>query len=411
MSESSDTPSSDHFLSEAPSVDELQNALGGDFEVHRMLGEGSMAVVYLATERGLDRQVAVKVLRQSHAASETARARFEREAKSSASLSHPKIVQVYRFGRLPNDTPYLVMRYVKGRTMEERIEAEGRLDLQTVRGTLKGVASALAAAHAAGIIHRDIRPANVLWDDERREALLSDFGIAALQAPTGEQAARLTTIGQVIGNPRYLSPEQLREESITEMVDIYAFGILGYELLSGRGPYDGSNNAQMMAAHLQAEPRPLEDLRGGAPHDLADVLRRCLNKEPRKRPRATDIERILEQGDPEATGGYASVPRPGQTDPTDVGELVKRRVPQIVAITLAAGAGLIGVVGELTGDVLPDISLRLTVPFVIAAVLVSTVIAWFHGEKGEQQATALEYTLLGVIGVGWLAATVWILMG
>ncbi|HKK94252.1 MAG TPA: serine/threonine-protein kinase [Longimicrobiales bacterium] len=410
MSDTSGTPSSDDFLAEAPSVDALQSALDGDFEIHRLLGEGSMAVVYLATEKGLDRQVAVKVLKRSHAASETARARFEREARSSASLSHPKIVQVYRYGRLPDDTPYLVMRYVKGRTMEERVEAEGRLDLRTARKTLKSVASALAAAHKAGIIHRDIRPANVLWDDEGKEALLSDFGIAALQAPTGEQAARLTTIGQVIGNPRYLSPEQLREESITEMVDIYAFGILGYELLSGRGPYDGTNNAQLMAAHLQAEPRPLDELRGGAPADIADLLRRCLNKEPKKRPRAVDIERQLEESDPETSGAYASVPRPGQPDPTDIGELVKRRVPQIVISTAVAGGTTILAVSELD-DRLPESAFPLTVALAIAALFASMVIGWFHGEKGEQTAPTLEYVLLGVIGVGWLAATVWILVG
>jgi len=410
MSDTSGTPSSDDFLAEAPSVDALQSALDGDFEIHRLLGEGSMAVVYLATEKGLDRQVAVKVLKRSHAASETARARFEREARSSASLSHPKIVQVYRYGRLPDDTPYLVMRYVKGRTMEERVEAEGRLDLRTARKTLKSVASALAAAHKAGIIHRDIRPANVLWDDEGKEALLSDFGIAALQAPTGEQAARLTTIGQVIGNPRYLSPEQLREESITEMVDIYAFGILGYELLSGRGPYDGTNNAQLMAAHLQAEPRPLDERRGGAPADIADLLRRCLNKEPKKRPRAVDIERQLEESDPETSGAYASVPRPGQPDPTDIGELVKRRVPQIVISTAVAGGTTILAVSELD-DRLPESAFPLTVALAIAALFASMVIGWFHGEKGEQTAPTLEYVLLGVIGVGWLAATVWILVG
>jgi len=410
MSETSVTPPSEGFLSEAPSAEELQDALGDDFEVHRMLGEGSMAVVYLATERGLDRQVAVKVLKRSHAASETARARFEREARSSASLSHPKIVQVYRFGRLPDDTPYLVMRYVKGRTMEERIEAEGRLDLQMARGILAGVASALAAAHDAGIIHRDIRPANILWDDERREALLTDFGIAALQAPTGEQASRLTTVGQVIGNPRYLSPEQLREDAITEMVDIYAFGILGYELLSGRGPYDGSSNAQIMAAHIQGEPRPLEELRGGAPHDLADLLRRCLNKEPRKRPRATDIVRLLEQRDPGPSGAYASMPRPAP-DPTDPAELLKRRVPQIVLTTVVAGVGTVGLVGELVDrDVLPQLAFLLSLPFVVAAVAVASVIAWFHGEKGKQTAPALEYTLLAVIGVTWLAVSAWILM-
>jgi len=407
MSEPSDSPSTNSFLAEAPSVEQLQTALGDDFEVHRLIGDGSMAVVYLATERGLDRPVAVKVLKRSHASSETARARFEREAKSSASLSHPKIVQVYRFGRLPNDTPYLVMRYVKGRTMEERLEAEGRMDLGTSRQVLKTVASALSAAHDAGIIHRDIRPANVLWDDERGEARLSDFGIAALQSPTGEQAGRLTTVGQVIGNPRYLSPEQLREAAITEMVDIYAFGILGYELLSGRGPYDASTKAQMMAAHLQAEPRPLGELRGGVPVELADLLRRCLSKDPRKRPRAVDIVRILEAEDPASSGAHAAGARAGGAhDPTDIQELVKRRVPQIVLSTVAGGTALLLAVGGLAGDeFLPRVAFPVTAVFVVAAILASSVIAWFHGERGKQAATALEYTLLGAIAVGWIAAT------
>lgn len=365
-----------------------------------------MAVVYLATEKGLDRQVAVKVLKRSHAQSETARARFEREAKSSASLSHPKIVQVFRYGRLSDDTPYLVMHYVKGRTMEERLEAEGRMDLTTAREVLKTVASALAAAHASGIIHRDIRPANVLWDDDNREARLSDFGIAALQSPTGEQAGRLTTIGQVIGNPKYLSPEQLREEAITEAVDIYAFGILGYELLAGRGPYEGRNNAQMMAAHLQADPTPLEELRGGVPKALADLLRRCLNKDPKKRPRAADIVRILEAEDSANSGAHPSTASSAAHDPTDIQQLVKRRVPQIVIFTIIAGWGLLQVVSQFVEmSVLPQGAYQLTLPLVVAGVLASTVVAWFHGEKGKQQATALEYVLLGVIAIGWVAAT------
>lgn len=169
---------------EAPTVEELQKALGDDFEVKRLLGDGSMASVYLATEHGLDRPVAVKVLKRSMAESETARARFEREAKASATLSHPKIVQVYRYGRLPDDTPYLVMRYVKGRTMEERIEAEGRMDLSTARQVLKTVASALAAAHKAGIIHRDIRPAKRALG--RREARGQAVGLRHCRAPVSD---------------------------------------------------------------------------------------------------------------------------------------------------------------------------------------------------------------------------------
>lgn len=218
----------------------------------------------------------------------------------------------------------------------------------------------------------------------------------------------------MIGNPKYLSPEQLREESITEMVDIYAFGILGYELLAGRGPYEGTNNAQMMAAHLQAEPRPLEELRGGVPAELADLLRRCLNKNPKKRPRASDIVRILEEEDPAMSGAYASVAHPGAAavggDPTDIQELVKRRVPQIVLSTVAGGTALLLAVGGLAGDeFLPRVAFPVTAVFVVAAILTSTVIAWFHGEKGKQNAPALEYTLLAVIAVAWIAGTALVL--
>lgn len=364
-----------------------------------------MAVAYLATERGLDRLVAIKVMKKSQVADETARRRFEREARASASLSHPGIVQVYRYGRLPDDTPFLVMHYVKGRTMEDRVEAEGGLELTSARAILASVASALAAAHAKGIIHRDVRPANVLWDDERQEALLSDFGIAALQTPTGEQVSRLTNMGEVIGSPRYLSPEQIKEEPLTEMVDIYAFGITGYELLTGRGPYDETGPVRLIAAHLHAEPRPLAELRPDAPADLADVLRRCLNKDPRKRPRAADIVRMLES---EGAGG-ALRPTGRGHEQADLQELVRRRVPQIVFVTAGVGWLLLELSSQLVdGGVLPNVFYRLTLPFVVAGVLASTVVSWFHGERGHQRAPLLEYVLLALVAVLWVGASVWI---
>ena len=397
-----------------PTVAELQAALGDDFEVVREIGEGAVAVVFLAKEKGLDRAVAVKVLRGPHARDETTRKRFEREAKSSAALSHPKVVQVYRYGRLPDDTPYLVMRYVKGRTMEERLDAEGHLDLKTARRTLKEVASALAAAHAHGIIHRDVRPANVLWDEEKDEALLSDFGIAALQAPTGEQAGRLTQTGQMIGNPKYLSPEQLQDEPLTELADIYSFGVMGYELVSGKGPYDARTNTQWITAHLRSEPTRLEELRPGVDADVADLLYRCLNKDPKRRPRAADIAKKLQGADTAAgavagTGGFQ--PSAPVEEHADLNELIKRRVPQIVLVALAAGWGMMTLVDQLVDrGVLGDIFYRLTLPFVAAGVSVSTVIAWFHGEEGRQDTSILEWILLSIIGVLWLTVSAWIVV-
>ena len=271
---------------EAQSLEALRAALGADFEIKQKLGRGSMATVYLAREKALGRLVAVKVLLAGRAGDETARKRFEREAKAAATLSHPNVVQVYRFGRLPDGTPYLVMRFVKGRTLEERLAAEGRLPAALARTVLLGVASALEAAHAEGIVHRDVRPANVLWDEDAKQALLADFGIAALLATGGEEVTKLTKTGQMIGNPRYMSPEQLLDQDLTELADMYAFGILGYELFTGEGPYQAKTNTQWISAHLSAEPRDLKVMRSDVDASTADLLKRCLNREPKHRPSA-----------------------------------------------------------------------------------------------------------------------------
>ena len=392
---------------DTPSLEVLQEELGPEFEVRRKLGEGSMAAVYLAVETGLDRPVADKVLRQSSAGNEVARKRFEREARASAALSHPKIVQVYRYGRLRDRTPYLVMRFVKGRTMADRLEAEGRLDLKTAHRTLLEVASALAEAHAHGFIHRDVRPENILWDEEREESLLSDFGIAAIQAPTGEQAGRLTETGVMVGNPRYLSPEQLRDDPLTEVADIYAFGVTGYELVSGRGPFEATTNAEWIRAHLQEEARPLRELRPEVDAALADLLQRCLNKDPRLRPRATDVVRRLRaMGRADARG--ASVSETSDAPP-DLQELLRRRVPQIVLVAVGVGWGLMTLMDQLVDrEILADVFYQLTLPFVVAGILASTVVAWFHGERGKQSPTVLEWGLLGTILVIWLSVSAWI---
>ncbi|MEE2899739.1 MAG: serine/threonine-protein kinase, partial [Gemmatimonadota bacterium] len=238
--------------------------LGDDFDIKQGLGKGSMSTVYLAREKELDRLVAIKVLSPSHAKDQTALKRFEREAKAAASLGHPSVVQVYRFGRLPDETPYLVMRFVKGRTMEERLKADGRLSSALAKEILRDIASALAAAHAAGIVHRDVRPANVLWDEDGEKALLADLGIAALLVTSGEESTRLTKTGQMMGDPRYLSPEQLLDQDLTELADIYAFGVLGYELLTGEGPYIARTNTQWIMAHLNQDPKDLLGMRPDA---------------------------------------------------------------------------------------------------------------------------------------------------
>jgi len=385
------------------SIAALQEALGTDFEILQKLGKGSMATVYLAREKALGRLVAVKVLLPGRARDETARKRFEREAKASASLVHPNVVQVYRLGRLRDETPYLVMRFVKGRTIEERLAAEGRLPKDLARQVLAGVASALAAAHAQGIVHRDVRPANVLWDEERQEAVLSDFGIAAILATSGEESTRLTKTGQMVGDPRYLSPEQLRDEDLTELADMYAFGILGYELYTGEGPYEAKTNTQWITAHLSGQVRDIERLRPDIEPGVAALLKRCLNREPNHRPSAAIAARTLQ-----ALDG-------GSRTPEDVeygtlwDDLKRRRFPQFVGGALAAAAGFLGLVSSLE-DVgrLPPVLLDLSIPLAACGVVAACVLAWFHGERGEQESSTVEWVLLGIIGVIWLSFTAWI---
>lgn len=389
-----------------PRRDALCEALGDDFEVLRRLGEGSTSVVYLARERALGRHVAIKVLKEATARNPTARRRFEREARAVASLSdHPDVVPVYRFGRLNDEAPYLVMRYVKGRTMDDRLRAEGPLPLEQARQALSSVASALAFAHEHGIVHRDVRPNNVMWDDESGRAYLSDFGIAAMLGDEDLDSTRLTATGELVGDPRYLSPEQLEDRDLTEQSDVYGFGVMGYELLSGEGPFEARSTADWIKAHLSGTPRDLRSMRDDVPDHLADLLRRCLARHPQHRPRAADLVRLL------------AVDDRGHTDPAalrrsdDLGELVRRRVPQLVGLAGTSGLALIGLAGlgyEFYG--LPRVVLDLTIVFTVALVLGAFVGSWFHGEVGRQRSTAVEWLLYGAIGVVWLGVSAFLLL-
>ena len=398
---------------EVRSADALQAALGDEFDIKQSLGKGSMATVYLAKEKGLGRLVAIKVLSPVHAKDQTALKRFEREAKAAASLGHPSVVQVYRFGRLPDETPYLVMRFVKGRTMEERLKAEGRLSPAVAKEVLHDIASALAAAHAAGIVHRDVRPANVLWDEDGQKALLADFGIAALLVTSGEEATRLTKTGQMIGDPKYLSPEQLLDQDLTELADIYAFGVLGYELLTGEGPYDARTNTQWITAHLNQDPKDLQQMRPEVDADLADLLRRCLNREPKHRPSAADVARALSVDSAPAV--QPAIATSGSVEEAaDLQQLLRRRVPQIVLVAAVAGSTLLGAVGLLREnnkfDPYGQTVFDLTLWVVGAGIAGATVVAWFHGEKGRQQTNVLEWILLSLIVVVWLTVSAWTLL-
>ncbi|MFQ5690402.1 MAG: protein kinase [Gemmatimonadota bacterium] len=294
----------------------VREELAPYLRVVRLIGQSSAASVFLAREPALRRLVVVKVLAPELAADRKARLRFEREAQAAARIAHPNVVTVYRVGALSDDLPYLVMQYVRGRNLAQRLAAEGVLEEEEVRRLLMDLASGLAAAHRKRIVHRDVKPANVLYEEATGRVILTDFGIAAVLASGDEDPSHLTTRGHVLGDPWYSSPELLRGEELTELADMYSLGVVGFELLVGEGPYRAKTRAQIIAAHLREEPRRLEEELPGVDATLAVLIRRCLEKIPSRRPSAADFGRRLLVGvGSEATPTATVAPGPEAAAP------------------------------------------------------------------------------------------------
>lgn len=315
----------------------VRTGLHPELEVIRPLGSGSNARVYLAREPGLRRLVAVKVLKPEFGEDEVLRRRFEREGQSVARVSHPHVVGVHRVGRLPDGLPFMVLEYVDGRTVTEALAAGGPMPVEDARRVLLAVASALAAAHEQGIVHRDVRTGNVFVENRTGRAVLGDFGIAAIEETGSAHATKLTAVGQRLGVTTSMSPEQVRGEDTTTQSDIYALGVLGYEILAGRGPYEAKGDAQLLAAHLQAAPTPLQGLRATVDVRLAVLLERCLAKDPRHRPLASDVAAALERLRP---GAASDEPEPDDALGQFINELKRRRVFTVLW-AYATFAGLI----------------------------------------------------------------------
>lgn len=396
-------PSLDGAMSEdtelgADRLEFLRDELAPDLEVIRHLGSGRMAEVFLARQASLDRLVAVKILSQNLAEDSTARGRFEREAKASAVLDHRNAVEVYRFGFLSDGLPFLVMQFVKGGTLEDKLEAEGPLPIPSAKRVLIEVADALASAHDNGFVHRDVRPENVLCDKDKDRVLLSDFGLAGLLPQGRDTDPRLTRVGETIGTTGYLSPEQLKGEDPTEGTDIYALGLLGYEILTGEGPFAAKGKVDLNLAHLRSEPRPVTALRPEVDQPMADLLARCLSKNPEKRPSARHIVQALRG---EATAGSFGAQPPPPDNLLD--SLIRRRLPQIVAVTGVVGVAAHSFIAELADrGIVPEKFYQVALDTFACAFVASIVIAWYHGKKGRQRVQASEVGLLAAVGIVWI---------
>ena len=253
----------------------IDTLFDGRYRIQRKLGAGGMADVYLAEDQELGRRVALKLLDDRHASDEQFVERFRREAQNAAGLSHPNIVSIYDRGEAEG-TYYIAMEYVEGRTLKELLVARGPSPIAIAIDYTRQILSALRFAHRNGIVHRDIKPHNVLVDSEGH-VKVTDFGIARAGA------SQMTEEGSIIGTAQYLSPEQARGAPVDQTSDLYSTGIVLYELLTGTVPFTGETPVEIAMKHLSQVPPSPSSHRAEIPRDLDYVALRALAKDPSDR--------------------------------------------------------------------------------------------------------------------------------
>jgi len=258
-------------------LDSLRQAALGEYEVLAELGHGGMATVYLGHDLALDRKVAIKVLAPALLLmGEGMVERFKREARTAAALSHPHIIPIYAV-KESDDVLYFVMKYVRGRALDAVIRDVGPLPIAMAQAILAQVSDALGYAHRHGVIHRDVKSANIMLDEDGW-AVVTDFGIAKVV-----QAEGLTLTGVTVGTPTYMSPEQCDMREVTGASDQYSLGVVAYEMLTGHLPFKGDSTMSVMYAHFNQPPRPVTELRPDCPPNLGAGVMRMLEKDPSRR--------------------------------------------------------------------------------------------------------------------------------
>jgi eukaryotic-like serine/threonine-protein kinase len=309
--------------------------VGGRYRLGRSLGRGGMATVHLARDETLGRDVAIKRLSEALSGDEVFRERFMREARTAASLSHPNIVGVFDVGE-EGGIPYIVMECVEGWTLAELLAENGPLDPDRTVDLILQACAGLEHAHAAGLVHRDIKPQNLLVRDDDTLKIV-DFGIA--RPVDGTQ---LTLAGTILGTAAYLAPEQALGERVTAAADLYSLGAVTYELLSGRPPYEFESLAELPVKQREGPPPPID----GVSEELQDAVRRCLAPDPANRPAsAAALAHELAQASPEAPTEPLTAAE--VTAATEVISPPRRELH--VSRTQVAGAAVLGVAALAAG--------------------------------------------------------------
>lgn len=307
-----------HLFPDKPTVsitkDELVGKeLNGGYRVLEPIGGGGMGSVYKAMHVELQRMFAIKLLKREYCDQKQYRDRFLQEARWASKIRHENVVDISNFGKLDDGTPFFVMEHLEGQDLHDLLQHEGRLPWARVCALMPQVMRALGAAHARGVIHRDVKPANcflVCSADGREQIKVIDFGIAKVKELGAATSGQLTQTGVPLGTVKYMAPEQLRCEEIDARADVYALGIMMYELLVGRVPFDGQKVTQVIAQHLSAEPTPLTQAApdAGIPLAVEQVVLKAVAKDPTERFQTMDeFDRALQV----AIGGeLPDVPRP-----------------------------------------------------------------------------------------------------
>ncbi|HKE56554.1 MAG TPA: serine/threonine-protein kinase [Pyrinomonadaceae bacterium] len=267
--------------------------IAGRFRIERKIGTGGMGTVYRATHLGLERPVAVKIIKSEFAGDSEVAERFLREARTMAKLRHPHAAMIFDAGSLPDGRHFIIMEFVEGETLSEALAQQGRFSFEQAVRIATQVCDVLEEAHRLGIIHRDLKPSNIMLNE--RGVCVLDFGVAKVLASSAESTAThaSTGSGKLVGTPRYMSPEQCLGQRVGARSDLYSLGVLLYEMLAGRPPFVDPLQSALLVKQATASPPPLPRLRQDVPRSLALAVHTLLAKRPEDRPRTAALAKLL----------------------------------------------------------------------------------------------------------------------
>src|SRR5256885_1439265 len=272
---------------------DVPHIIAGRFRIECEIGKGGMGTVYRATHLGLERPVAVKIIKPEYAADPDVADRFMREARTMARLRHPHAAMIFDAGNLPDGRHFIIMEYVEGKTLSEALAQEGRFTPKRAVRIAADICDVLAEAHQLGIVHRDLKPSNIMLTE--RGVCVLDFGVAKVLATSADATATHATTGSgvIVGTPRYMSPEQCLGQRIGARSDLYSLGVLIYEMLTGHPPFTDILPSAVLVKQAPAPPPPLMRLRADVPRPLAQAIHSLLAKQPDERPHTAKAARTL----------------------------------------------------------------------------------------------------------------------